>query len=331
MRTTNQIKVTMLLLLASLAGPEFAAAHEFYLTPMVSGGSEGTTRICAFVGEGLEGEPIRYSVPYTDSFRKYEGAEVGSSEQRSPSFVDLSKVASHGQWTFAELPSGTGGIVSFVSRFVDHEMEGDAFNAYLAEDGLDDVLRQREQTESDGVVRERFRRSAKLYLPASQRTDVSWRRGGSEGKVRTAQGLEFASSPRVDPCVPLGLPLEIVPLTDPEQSSAHVSFQILWEGQPLEGALVRTWHRPARTEETDPPRQPDGSSHARTTSAPTDLGSKDDAGTPRAAARTTAEGTVEFDVSMSGEWLVSVVHMVPSETASSDWESTWASFTFLQR
>ncbi|MEZ4647291.1 MAG: DUF4198 domain-containing protein [Candidatus Eisenbacteria bacterium] len=302
MTIRKRLAMTLLVLLGCCAaGPSEVSAHEFWLTSDDSATGAGVA-IYAFVGEGLDGEPIRYSAPYTESLRIYPPAGG------SLPCIDLTGTTSHGGWTFAQLPPGTGGVVTFVSRFVDHEMEGAAFEAYLEEDGLDAIRDRWDFGAREGVVRERFRRAAKLYLPgpgpgpasfAECGADMRSRRGGIEGKVRRDQGIEFGSSPRVDPCVPVGLPLEIIPTMDPLCARTNVEFLVYWNGRPLEGAFVRTWH--------------------------------DGRAVPAGSERTDADGAVEFDVSLPGEWLISVVHMTPSQDPESDWESTWASFTFRQR
>jgi uncharacterized GH25 family protein len=48
-------------------------------------------------------------------------------------------------------------------------------------------------------------------------------------------------------------------------------------------------------------------------------------------ARTDARGMVALDTSRPGEWLVSAVHMTQSEDrAEADWQSRWASLTFVR-
>src|SRR5262249_60470884 len=46
--------------------------------------------------------------------------------------------------------------------------------------------------------------------------------------------------------------------------------------------------------------------------------------------RSDANGTVTVPTRAPGEWLVSTVHMEPSRDPSADWESTWASLTFVR-
>ena len=112
---------------------------------------------------------------------------------------------------------------------------------------------------------------------------------------------------------PMGLPLEIVPASIPGRSSKLV-VAVLRGGQPLAGALVRAW------------RAPLGTSGVALDAAVRDSSAM------AWEARTAADGTVTVPVRESGEWLVSLVDMVPSaEPGEADWESTWASLTFARK
>jgi len=108
----------------------------------------------------------------------------------------------------------------------------------------------------------------------------------------------------------VGLPLEIVPLAAPG-AGATLTVRVLWQGRPLAGALVRGWRAPLG----------DGG-------APADPEQRDSVAVAWQV-RTDARGQATARVAASGEWLLSVVHMVPSaDRAEADWESTWASLTF---
>jgi uncharacterized GH25 family protein len=110
----------------------------------------------------------------------------------------------------------------------------------------------------------------------------------------------------------VGLPLELVPLSVPG-TQARLSIRLLDHGRPLEHALVKAWRSPP-----DPgglPRDPE----------------KRDSVAVASQGRTDARGEVELPVDEPGEWLVSAVNMVPSaDPAAADWESTWASLTFVR-
>jgi uncharacterized GH25 family protein len=94
----------------------------------------------------------------------------------------------------------------------------------------------------------------------------------------------------------LGHRLEIVPEVDPADGALGGAFRarVLFEGQPLAGALVQAFPGPLRAE-------------------------------------TDRDGRIRFDLPHGGAWLVSVVHMVPCASCGrSDWESAWASLTFFR-
>jgi hypothetical protein len=109
---------------------------------------------------------------------------------------------------------------------------------------------------------------------------------------------------------PVGLPLEIVPQVPPG-TNPQLPLLILWDGRPLPGALVKAW------------RAPLGAG-----SKPTDGATRDSVGFTWQG-RSDSRGQLIVPVISPGEWIVSVVHMVPCrETSEADWESTWASLTF---
>jgi uncharacterized GH25 family protein len=108
----------------------------------------------------------------------------------------------------------------------------------------------------------------------------------------------------------VGMPLEIVPLEIPG-AGAVLRARILLGGRPLPGALVKAW------------RAPFGAGGALT-----DAAARDSVGSVWHG-RTDARGEVSVPLAAGGEWLVSVVQMVPCpDPAEADWESTWASLTF---
>ncbi len=97
-----------------------------------------------------------------------------------------------------------------------------------------------------------------------------------------------------------GQRLEIVPRADPFRlrPGGSLGFTVFFDDQPLAGALVRAWHR-----------QGD-----KLTELP---------------ARTAADCTVAFTLPSAGDWMISVVHMVPlAEAPGYDWQSYWGNLTF---
>src|SRR5262252_2325414 len=109
----------------------------------------------------------------------------------------------------------------------------------------------------------------------------------------------------------IGLPLELVPLATPGEAP-RLGVRLLYRGHPLGQALVKAWRQPLAS--VDAARDPE---------------SRDSVGVAWQG-RTDPSGDVVVPVTEAGEWLVSAVHMVPSADASADWESSWASLTFVR-
>lgn len=100
----------------------------------------------------------------------------------------------------------------------------------------------------------------------------------------------------------LGLPLELIPEKNPVSLAARQSFpvQLLYQGQPLAGALVIAIPRAK-------PLQ-------------------------RIALRSDRKGRVRFKLPAEGEWLIKAVHLFPAPAgAEGEWQSLWASLTFETR
>jgi len=256
-----------------LALARAASAHEFWIAPSHYDATPGATiELGAVAGTGFRGERKPWSPDHSVRF-----------VVRAAKAIDLARVATPGElaWTCFAPSDGGGALVAFESDFLPIQLPADQFNLYLKAEGLDAPLAVRGGSAAPG--RERYRRCAKAWL------------AGSDPARATAR---------------LGLPLELVPEGSPG-AGAELRVQVLLEGQPLAGVLVKAWR--------------------------TDLAID---GAPRAVferdsvsvawqARSDAAGAVTIPVREAGEWLVSAVHMEPCrEREIADWESTWASLTF---
>ena len=168
--------------------------------------------------------------------------------------------------------------IGYRGRFAALELPAEKFEAYLKEEGLDKIIaRRRELGESARPGRERYARSLKALLVAGD--------GKREG---------------VDQ--PLGLPLELVPETDPfapSPADEPLRFRLLLFGEPLDGALVKVFP----------------------------LGAPE----PVTSARSDGAGRLALAFSGGGPWLLTAVHMERAgEGAQADWESWWTSLTFAR-
>jgi len=165
-------------------------------------------------------------------------------------------------------------VVGYRSRHSFVEQKPDKFDAYLVEEGLDRIAAVRATQKSTGLVRELFSRCAKALLVAGP--------GGGSGHDRI-----------------LGFTLELVPEKNPYMMRAGgaLPVRLLYEGQPLAGALIVAMNR------ADP--------------------------STKVRARSGADGRVSLGLSRDGAWLIKAVHMIPAAAGSgAQWESLWASLTF---
>lgn len=126
--------------------------------------------------------------------------------------------------------------------------------------------------------------------------------GPPKGKIihedysRSAKALVMVGKPSAVADRVLGLRLELVAEKNPYQT-ARVPLRLIYEGKPLEGALVVAFNK------TEPLK--------------------------KLKARTDRDGRVQFDFNRPGVWLVTSVHMLPAPAKTrADWESVWASLTF---
>jgi len=155
-------------------------------------------------------------------------------------------------------------VIVYRSRPSRVELPAARFEPYLREHGLERVIELRaKQGTSSQPGRERFSRCAKSLLG---------------GTVAEATGLKY----------------EIVA---EELTATNVRGRVLFDGQPLAGALVVAQSR----------RNP----------------------TATRSARSDAKGAFSLPLDQKGMWLIKSVHMIPAPPRSdADWESFWASLTF---
>ena len=155
------------------------------------------------------------------------------------------------------------------------EMESKAFNDYLKEDGLDDILNERKKSNQlDKPSKEFYSRYAKLILQVGDKPDDTFKKQ-------------------------VGFRYEIVPAQNPYalKTGDYLQCKVLFEGKPAPHALVKVW-------------------------------SKVNSTTFLQNIYTEKDGMLRFPISTSGEWMVSSVKMIKSETAGAEHHSLWASLVF---
>lgn len=248
-----------------------AAAHDFWIEPTRFEPAPGEgVALRLFVGEHFRGDAV--ARPAAAGLHRFVVADAnGPASAAVPGRpggdpAGLLRLARPGAYVV--------GLHGKPNRI---ELPADRFNAYLELEGLQAILALRAaRGQTDQPAREIYSRCAKSLL---------------------LSGPAAARGPAADRA--LGFPLELIAERRPETlpDGDALPVRLLYEGQPLAGALVVALRRadPARTIER----------------------------------RSDAEGRVRLPLSGTGPWLVKAVHMRPAAADSgADWESLWASLTF---
>lgn len=246
-----------------------AAGHEFWMLPDKFEAPAGATvSLTLSVGENFVGDRVAFSQPLLAAFHRY--TSTGKADLRP-------RVAANGPVgeLTVSLPRAGTHLLAIDTHPSEIILAAEKFNAYLHDEGLDFIIEARQAAgTADSPGRERYRRNIKTLVQAGA--------GDATFSRRTGQRLE------------------IVPLTDPQQHAGGrpMAFQVLFEGRPLPGALVKFWRR------QDRPALP-------------------------IKQIANAQGKVTVTPPQPGVWMASVVHMIPATgTRDHDWDSFWGNLTF---
>lgn len=242
------------------------SAHDVWIEPTTFSPEIGQIiGVKLRVGVDLVGEPLPRYAELIDQFVSVDLAgrkPLTGSEGGDPAGVLQARVPGIS-------------VIGYHSKPSRLELPADKFDAYLRDEGLDDILALRNGGDSRAVgTREQFFRCAKSLLLVGAPSE--------------------ALSDRV-----LGFPLELVAERSPYTTGASddLPIRLLFEGQPLAGALVVAIRRTDAIE--------------------------------RLAVRSDSDGRVRLQLHRRGMWLIKVVHMVPApDDSGADWSSYWASLTF---
>lgn len=170
-------------------------------------------------------------------------------------------------------------LVYFSTNNVPSDLPAPRFNDYASTEGLTEVLAQRKATRAtEKPGRELYSRRGKAIVQI-----------GPPG-----------SAPQPQITKPVGLSLEIVPLSNPYSAARSPDFvvQVLHQGRPLSGALVKLNNLAADAE-------------------------------PVEMHRSDASGRATFKSRSSGQWQFNVVWSQPlANNAAADFLTTFSSLTF---
>ena len=193
-----------------------ANAHEFWMWadpffPKVGADANITLN----VGEYFKGDLIGFATINVAAVHRYSAGKVENLQERVLPNVILPGL----ELNFAKAGTHMVSFDSYPSQIV---LPADKFTAYLHDEGLDDIIRQREKSGNTAIPgRERFWRCVKTLLNVGGKSDFTY-------AVHTKQRIE------------------IVPLIDPFSKNSQRSgldFLLLFDGKPLAAALIKAWHK----------------------------------------------------------------------------------------
>lgn len=192
----------------------FAQAHEFWLQPEKFLYQKGEVlKLNFMVGEDFTGEQWDLRKHRLVRFDHHAGDYSNG----------LIETVLPGEGNNLELKLDREGTHLFVMQsnnaFI--ELEAEKFNAYLKEDGLEDILEYRAKTNAQNKsAKEYYQRSAKLLVQVGNIPDDT-----------------FSKT--------VGTPIEIIPVKNPYalKQGAEMKFQVVFEGKPLAFARVKVWNR----------------------------------------------------------------------------------------
>lgn len=259
-------------LVAGLMLTGTASAHDFWLQPQS--------------WQVAPGKPLPFVVEVGHgSFRQQWGADgnhlIALKDLANGGAVDVRPLFKPG----GEVPHLTRTfrreglhIISLVSTNAASDLPSIRFNDYLKVEGLTPAIDARTRA---GTMN---RNGRELYS----------RRAKALVQVGRTSATDDALATR-----PIGLTLEIVPLRNPYSlGTDHVlPVQILYEGRPLPGALVK-------------------------------LTSLEFDAKPLRMIRSDANGRVSFNVPPVGDWLINVIWTKPVSSPQADFLTTFSSLTF---
>ena len=191
-----------------------AAAHEFWMLAQPSSVPPGgATRLSLNVGEYFSGDVVAFSTQYVAALRHIAS---GVDQDLLPRVV---KTPTVGEFPIRLQKPGTH-LFAYDSHPNHITLGGEKFHAYLHDEGMDDIVKQREDAGTGATpARERYRRYVKTLVEVGGKADQTF-------AVQTGQRFE------------------IIPINNPLTATVGdtLKFKLLFEQKPLANALVKAWY-----------------------------------------------------------------------------------------
>lgn len=189
----------------------FSIAHEFWIAPVkYKVKSKESFSVNCYVGEDFKEEVWAKRKERTLQVKQFH---IDQSNDITPKFVahDSVKIP-------ISLNKAGNHLIAIRTKPSYIEMEGSAFNEYLKEDGMSNILDYRIKNNlKEKRSREYYQRCAKTLLQVDGKNDESY-------KINT------------------GMQLEIIPQSNPYANDAQeLNVYFEFKGKPLSNYQVRTW------------------------------------------------------------------------------------------
>jgi hypothetical protein len=213
--------------------------------------------------------------------------------------VDTTQWSEEDGKTILSFTTGAPGtwVAGVSTRARNIEMAAADFNDYLEHDGVIDMLEARKANNTlDQDAVEKYSKHVKTIFQVGDKLTQDW-------------------------LTPMGYPIEFVPMSNPyDLHPGHaMSFQLLWQGQPLANQLVYAGYRAkAHDHQAD---HDHGHSHSH---------EEDHSHEHKEALqfRTNANGEFSLNITHQGIWYLRTIHLTTSEEPGLTHESNWATLTF---
>lgn len=206
----KKIFTVIIVLITSL----LASGHEFWLQPKKYHYAVGEEiKVDFMVGEGFTGE-------FWDlNTHRAERLELHSASGSKDLITEVKSTKGNNLSVNAD-QDGTY-LLAMQSNAAYIEMKGDAFNDYLKEDGLDDILNERKKlNQLEKPSTEFYTRYAKLLVQVGEKKDDTFKKR-------------------------VGLRYEVVPDQNPYalKTGDYLQCKVYYEGKPAPHALVKVWSK----------------------------------------------------------------------------------------
>ena len=191
-----------------------AQAHEFWLQPRKYRLAVGEELKFNFkVGENFDGEDWNLKKHKVEKLELHQANKV----------TDLKKTVmadGRDRVTLKMNEEGTH-LITMQSNYAFIELEAEKFNAYLKEDGLDNITELRTKNGTSGQpAKEFYGRFVKLLVQVGDKKTEAYKKT-------------------------VGTPIEIIPLQNPYAltSGDYLECRVLFNGKPLIDQMVKVWNK----------------------------------------------------------------------------------------